>query len=86
MSRLSGCHGDHGQRLENAGPIGGTRWLRSDTLLGRGGIGEMHREYDTVHDRVVALKRLSDVYLVDEAFCTRSAVSRRWWRGCASRT
>jgi hypothetical protein len=46
----------------------------------------MHREYDTVHDRVVALKRLSDVYLVDEAFCTRSAVSRRWWRGCASRT
>ncbi len=76
MSRLSGCHGDSGQRF-NARPVGGTCWLRSDTLLGRGAIGEMHREYDGCTTDVVALKRLSDAYLVDEAFHARSAVSRR---------
>jgi hypothetical protein len=31
-----------------------------DGLIARGGMGEVHRAYDTRHDRVVALKLLTD--------------------------
>lgn len=51
--------------MEQFGPY------RIEGLLGRGGMGEVHRAYDTAHDRVVALKLLSDPFVADEAFRAR---------------
>ncbi|WP_344039523.1 serine/threonine-protein kinase, partial [Saccharothrix xinjiangensis] len=44
---------------------------RIGQLLGRGGMGEVHRAHDTVHDRVVALKRLAPALNDDAAFRAR---------------
>ncbi|MEU5692833.1 protein kinase [Actinosynnema sp. NPDC020468] len=44
---------------------------RIESLLGRGGMGEVHRAYDTANERYVALKRLPASLAHDEEFRAR---------------
>ncbi|MGE0299068.1 MAG: serine/threonine-protein kinase, partial [Pseudonocardia sp.] len=44
---------------------------RIESLIGRGGMGEVHRAFDTRRDRIVALKRLPTALAQDEDFRAR---------------
>jgi serine/threonine protein kinase, bacterial len=58
-----------GARTESAAEMFGP--YRVDSLLGRGGMGEVHRAFDTIRRRYVALKRLPPDFAADPTYQAR---------------
>ena len=53
--------------------------------IGSGGMADVYRAYDTIDDRIVAIKILKDEFSGNSEFCAGSATNRRQLPSCHTR-